>query len=143
MQVFIQKKMLKNIDHIGIIVPDIEAAKIFYETIYGARVDPEPFEIMPGLKCVFARFNNCKLELLEPVDKKANTEHAWFLRDHPKGGIHHIAYSTEDVDKTIKAFDFVGCNARDKPMDIPSIGKRACFLDPYYTNEIITEIISE
>jgi methylmalonyl-CoA/ethylmalonyl-CoA epimerase len=133
--------MLKNIDHIGIVVPSIDASRVFYEQIYGCKTT-EPIEISPGLLASFVHFNNSKLELLEPIDKEGDSDHAWFLRDHPKGGIHHIAYSTDDVEKTIECLDFVGCNASMKPKKLESIGKTICFLDPYYSQNILTEIIS-
>lgn len=134
--------MLKNIDHIGIVVPDIDASRCYYEQIYGCTTT-EPIEISPGLLASFVHFNNAKLELLEPIDKKGDSTHAWFLRDHPKGGIHHIALSTDNVEKTIKSLDFVGCNASMKPKRVDKINKTICFLDPYYSQNILTEIISE
>jgi len=94
-----------NIDHIGILVKDIEKAMKFYENLFGWKIpDEEPyrgkigFVDEPGFKYKYALLkaaNNVYLELLEPV------EGPWVkdLREKGEGAFHYICAEVEDIDK--------------------------------------------
>ena len=60
------------LNHVGIAVPDIEAATDTYRTLYGATDITEPFD-MPaqGVKVCFVNLPNSQIELIEPLDENS------------------------------------------------------------------------
>ncbi|EAY18491.1 hypothetical protein TVAG_083440 [Trichomonas vaginalis G3] len=134
--------MLKDISTVGIVVPRLDIARSYFEQIYGV-ITSEPVESKPGILSSIAPFRNTKVELMEPIDKDGHTSQAEYLRYHPKGGIHHIAFSTDNIDNTLESFSAIGVNPLEKPRQHPSLHKKTVMLDPYYTQEIMTELVEE
>lgn len=134
--------MLKDIATVGIVVPRLDVARSYFEQIYGAMTT-EPVESKPGVKSSIASFRNTKIEIMEPIDKNGPTSQAELLRYHPLGAIHHIGFSTDSIDKTLESFYVVGVNPLGKASQHPALGKKSVQLDPYYTQEIRTELVEE
>ncbi|PCJ60391.1 MAG: methylmalonyl-CoA epimerase [Rhodospirillaceae bacterium] len=87
--------MIEKLNHVAIVVPDLEAASRLYREMLGATVS-EPKD-MPanGVTTVFVRLSNTDIELLHPLG--ANSPVASFLERNPAGGIHHLCYEVEDI----------------------------------------------
>jgi len=87
--------MIEKLNHVAIVVPDLEAASKLYREMLGATVS-EPKD-MPanGVTTVFVRLSNTDIELLHPLG--ANSPVASFLERNPAGGIHHLCYEVEDI----------------------------------------------
>ncbi len=89
--------MIGKMNHVAIVVPDLAAASVIYKNTLGARVSqPKP---MPehGVSTVFVDLPNIKVELLHPLGK--NSPIAKFLERNPGGGMHHICYEVEDIER--------------------------------------------
>lgn len=87
--------MIGRLNHVAIVVPDLETGKAIYENTLEAKVSAE--QILPehGVKIVFVELPNTKIELLEPLD--GDSPVAAFLERNPSGGIHHICYEVSDI----------------------------------------------
>lgn len=106
-------KLPESITHIGLVVPDIDAARkelralygplpgldfvydFFPDTVWGpdGRKIPEKCQIRI---CMVDWVKDMKLEILQPI--LGEIEHARFVRE-AGGGLHHVAYYvTEDFD---------------------------------------------
>lgn len=111
----------KNMAQVGIVVPDIEKAKIAYAELFGMEVpdtiqaenpDDNPTTYNGKLtegSCYLAFFNleNIQLELIEPI----GTSSTWaeFLDStQGKGGIHHIAFWIKGMDGQVKKLQMSG-----------------------------------
>ena len=87
--------MIGKLNHVAIVVPDLEKAAAAYRDILGARVSaPLP---LPGhgVTTVFVELPNAKIELLHPLG--ADSPIAKFLERNPDGGMHHICYEVPDI----------------------------------------------
>ncbi len=87
--------MIGKLNHVAIVVPDLEKAAAAYRDILGARVSaPLP---LPGhgVTTVFVELTNAKIELLHPLG--ADSPIAKFLERNPDGGMHHICYEVPDI----------------------------------------------
>lgn len=86
--------MFTQIDHIGFVVADVEAAAAFYGQAYGLA-EWEYIELPERhARIAVARIGDLLLELIAPTTAAA--AFAKFL--HEKGpGIHHIAYRVANV----------------------------------------------
>ena len=87
--------MLGRLNHVAIVVPDLNAAAETYRTMLGARVSAP--ETLPehGVTVVFVELPNTKIELLEPYGEGSPV--AGFLEKAPAGGMHHVCYEVDDI----------------------------------------------
>ena len=92
--------MLKKLNHIAIVVPDIYKAKKIYETKFNANVSrPKNFK-EHGVTVVFVELKNTKIELMQPYGKNSPIQK--FLDKNPDGGMHHICIEVSDIDKSLE-----------------------------------------
>mgnify|MGYP001810105916 CR=1 FL=1 len=132
--------MVKKIDHIGIAVNNIEEQLIYYSEIMGLKV--EKIETVPseGVKVCFIAIGDTHIELLEPISDDSPIKK--FLEKNGQG-VHHIAYSTNDIVGEIVALkgkEFRLINEQPKQ---GAGGKLICFLHPKSTFGVLTEICQE
>jgi len=87
--------MIGKLNHVAIVVPDLEVAATRYRETLGATVS-EPADIpAQGVTTVFIELPNTKIELLHPLGDHSPI--AKFLEKHPDGGMHHLCYEVEDI----------------------------------------------
>ena len=131
--------MLGRLNHVAIAVPDIKTAAEVYRSTFamGAKVSKEVAQPDHGVTTVFIELDNTKIELLEPLGEKSPI--ANFLKKNPSGGIHHIAFGTDDVQGQLKQAADAGVKLiHDKPFDGAG-GKLVAFLHPKSTYGVLTE----
>ena len=87
--------MIGRLNHVAIVVPDLEAASNLYRNTLGAQVSaPQPLP-EHGVTTVFVDLDNTRIELLHPLGDASPV--ARFLERHPGGGMHHVCYEVEDI----------------------------------------------
>lgn len=87
--------MIGNLNHVAIVVPDLDKAVNTYRHALGAKVS-DPNDLPEhGVRVVFVELPNTKIELLLPIGE--NSPVAKFLERNPDGGMHHICYEVEDI----------------------------------------------
>ena len=86
-----------KLDHIGIVVRDLEATAAALERIVGLKLtDVENYKDI--LQVGFLPIGDVDVELLEPTsDDGLNAD---FLRDHGEG-VHHLAFKVDDLDTAV------------------------------------------
>jgi methylmalonyl-CoA/ethylmalonyl-CoA epimerase len=87
--------MIGRLNHVAIVVPDLEAAALIYRDTLGAAVSAPVDMPDHGVTTVFVSLPNTKVELLHPLG--AGSPVASFLARHPEGGMHHICYEVADI----------------------------------------------
>lgn len=87
--------MIGKLNHVAIVVPDLEAASAIYRDTLGADVSAP--EDLPdhGVTTVFIKLPNTKIELLHPLG--TDSPIARFLERNPAGGMHHLCYEVTDI----------------------------------------------
>ncbi len=118
-----------RLNHVAIVVPDLEAASATYRDTLGATVSA-PVDIPEhGVTTVFVELPNTKIELLCPLGDGSPV--AAFLERNPAGGMHHVCYEVADI---LAARDrLVAAGARVLGDGEPRIGahdKPVLFLHP-------------
>ncbi len=108
--------MLKKVDHIGIVVKNLEEAIKVYCDRFGFTAGP----IMGGnrpTRVVMLTSGDIRLELFEPVDP--NSEQAKVLA---RGiSVTHLSFSTDDIEKEMSTLKAKGARlVQEKPIVIPS-----------------------
>ncbi len=126
---------LPRIAHVGIAVPDIDAALAFYRDVLG--LVPHAPETADGATIVSLPFGQSAVELLAPLD--ADGPIARFLaRRGP--GIHHICYRVPDLDAALAASRAAGYRLIDEAPRTGAGGRRIAFLHPKATAGILLEL---
>jgi len=87
--------LIGRLNHVAIVVPDLEEAAALYSEVLGATVsDPEPLP-EHGVTTVFVELENARIELLHPLGDASPVEK--FLTRNPSGGVHHVCYEVKDI----------------------------------------------
>lgn len=87
--------MIGKLNHVAIVVPDLEAASAVYRDTLGGDVS-EPHTLPEhGVTTVFVNLPNTKIELLHPFGDDSPI--AKFLEKNPSGGMHHVCYEVDDI----------------------------------------------
>jgi methylmalonyl-CoA/ethylmalonyl-CoA epimerase len=129
--------MITKIDHLGIAVRSIDEAIPYYENVLGLHCEGREEVESQKVRTAFFAAGEVHLELLEPTSDESPI--AKFLEKNPSGGIHHIAFATDDISGQL-------AQAKDKGAklihEIPFEGageKLVAFLHPKSTFGVLTE----
>lgn len=131
--------MLKQIDHIAVVVQDVEAALKVYRDALGlplARVEDVPAE---GVKVAFLPMpeGDGEVELVQPTDEESGI--ARFLAKRGQG-IHHICFRVDDIQA---AMDHVTANGLQVIEDEPRVGSQGqkyVFIHPKSAHGVLIEL---
>lgn len=129
--------MLKKIDHLGIAVKSLAEAVPYYEKALGLKCEHQEEVPSQKVKTAFFACGEVHLELLEPTSPDSPI--AKFLEKHPAGGIHHIAFGTDDIGAQLKQASGAGVKLiHEVPFD-GAHNKLVAFLHPKSTFGVLTE----
>ena len=87
--------MIGRLNHVAIVVPDLEAASAVYRDTLGGDVSAPEDLPEHGVTTVFVNLPNTKIELLHPFGDDSPI--AGFLQKNPSGGMHHVCYEVDDI----------------------------------------------
>lgn len=87
--------MTKDLSHISIVVPDLEAAIKTMREVYGLASGDIVENLQQGVRLTYIDLGNSKIELMQPLT--ANSPVGRFLAKHPSGGLHHLCFGVSDV----------------------------------------------
>ena len=121
--------MIGRLNHVAIVVPDLEAATKNYRDILGAIVSA-PQEIPEhGVTVVFVELENTKIELLQPLGENSPIQN--FLDKFASGGMHHICYEVDDLMAAVDHLKKGGARVLGSgEPEIGAHGKPVLFLHP-------------
>lgn len=132
--------MIKDIDHIGIVVKDLEKAIRLHRNLGLKIVGREDMEHLK-VQTAFIQVPGKRMEPISP-----STEDHELMRHIKKHGegIHHIAYKVMNLKETLESFKKKGIHlAQDKRKGKGHGGKEIAFLDPGDTCGILIELCEE
>lgn len=87
--------MIGRLNHVAIVVPDLDAATRLYAETLGATVTEAVDQPDHGVTTVFVKLDNTNIELLRPLGDESPV--AKFLERSPAGGVHHVCYEVADI----------------------------------------------
>jgi methylmalonyl-CoA/ethylmalonyl-CoA epimerase len=132
--------MLQKVDHFGIAVRSLDDAVPFYEKALGLTCEGIEEVESQKVRTAFFAVGQTHIELLEPTSQDSPI--AKFLEKNGEG-IHHVAYSTDDIQGQLAQAKEAGCKLVN-PEPVPGAGgKKVAFLHPKSTNGVLTEFCSK
>jgi methylmalonyl-CoA/ethylmalonyl-CoA epimerase len=129
--------MIKNINHIAIIVPDLEGAVAFWEGALGlklARTESVPEE---GVDVAFLPIGGSNVELLKPT--VADTGVARFLEKRGPG-IHHLCFEVDDIEATLAQLRERNVQLINEQPQEGHGGRKYAFVHPKSTGGVLVEL---
>ena len=132
--------MLKKIDHLGIAVHSIAEARKFYENVLGLTCEKEEEVASQKVRTAFFLVGDTHIELLEPTADDSPI--ALFLAKKGEG-LHHVAYSTSDINEQLQAAKDNGCKLIHETPITGAGNKQVAFLHPKSSHGLLTEFCSK
>ena len=121
--------MITGLNHVSIVVPDIETAARRLRETYGLVVGPRMLNADQGVRLAYVELGAARIELIEP--SRPDSPVAKFLERNPKGGIHHFCLGVDDVEDAVRGLtqDGVRVLGGGKPQRNVA-GERIAFIHP-------------
>ena len=121
---------MPTVDHIGIVVKSIAAAKALYEKL-GLSVSPEEVVEAEQVRLVMAQVGESRVELLEPLSDSSPISK--FLAKRGEG-LHHICLRVPDLTSTVDTLKNEGVRLISNEIKIGAGGHRYVFIHPSSAN---------
>ena len=128
-----------SLDHIGIAVRSIAAARGFYASL-GLAITHEEIVEHERVKTAMLPLGETRLELLEPT--AADSTIARFLSKRG-GGLHHIAIRTSNIDALFVRLREQGVRLASDCVRRGVVGHRYFFIHPESTGGVLVEIVGD
>ena len=129
-----------KIDHIGIVVPNIEKALAHYKNVFNKIGSKPIISETQNVKISFIQFSNIKLELIEPISEKSPISN--FLKKNPLGGMHHVGLEVDNLNNTYSDAKNNALEPLSKPVK-GYHGRNLFFLHPKKMMNTLFEILSK
>lgn len=127
---------IKKINHVAIVVRDIEQALGFWETALGLKLDH--IEDVPSqqAKVAFIPIGESEVELVQPTTEESGM--ATYL-ERKGEGMHHLCVEVEDIDGMLEQLAEQGVRLiNETPVELP--GRKMAFVHPKSTNGVLVEL---
>jgi methylmalonyl-CoA epimerase len=134
--------MPKRIDHVAIIVHNLEQALAFYRDTLG--ITEVSIQDVPGeqVRVAFLPLGGpggSQIELIEPTMSASSLTK--FLEKHGEG-LHHICLEVDDIDAALQEMKEKGAPVLDQQPRLAAEG-RAVFVHPKGTNGVLLELLEK
>ena len=125
-----------KINHVAIVVQDIDAALNFWEQTFGLELDHVEDVPSQKSKVAFLPLGESEIELVQPTTTDSGL--ANFLEKRGEG-MHHICIEVEDIDATLAELKSKGVRLiNDVPEELP--GRKMAFVHPKAANGVLVEL---
>jgi methylmalonyl-CoA/ethylmalonyl-CoA epimerase len=131
--------MVSKIDHLGILVDDINANREVFELL-GLRVGAVEHVPAFGVDIAFIRVGESLVELVEPVED--DSEIAADLETAPESALlHHVAFRVDDIKAQLAKLRGAGVALADEEPRQGAGGASVAFLDRQAANGVRIELV--
>lgn len=128
---------IKSIDHIAIVVEDLEEALKFWRDRLGLALDHIASVSSQGVKIAFLPVGDSEVELVQPLDEDSGV--AKYLRK--KGsGMHHLCFEVEDIQEKLRDLESQGVRLIDQEPHVMDDGRKLAFLHPKSASGVLIEL---
>lgn len=128
----------RELHHVCVVVPSLEAAVPFYRDILGLRPGPVRVLADQRVRVVFLASDHTNIELIEPTDDSSGV--ARFLAERGRPTLHHLCFVVDDLRATLAALAADGVELIDREPRAGAEGDVA-FLHPRASDGVLVELI--
>ena len=131
---------LGRVDHVGIAVTDLAAARDLYERVLGLEVTHEEVIEDQGVHELLLRAGEAFVQLVAPLGP--DTPVGRFLAKRGEG-VHHVGYSVPDVAAALADLRDQGFEVIEPAPRVGSGGTTVAFLHPKSMQGVLVELVEE
>jgi len=127
---------IKKLNHIAIVVRDIDASLPFWENALGIQLDH--IEEVPSqqARVAFLPVGDSEIELVQPTTPESGT--ASFLEKRGEG-LHHLCVEVADIDAMLAQLKTAGIRLiNEEALVLP--GRKMAFVHPKAANGVLIEL---
>ena len=128
-----------SIDHLGIAVKSLAAAKGIYEKL-GLTISAEEVVESEQVRLVMVPVGETRLELLEPLSESSPI--AKFIAKRGEG-LHHVSLRVPDLAAAVERLEKDGVQLVSKEMKIGAGGHRFVFVHPSSAGGVLLELVED
>ena len=128
-----------SIDHLGIAVKSLEAAKQFYRNL-GLEIHGEETVEAEQVRLAMVPLGESRIELLEPTSETSPI--AKFLSKRGEG-LHHVALHVHDIADTVNRLKKAGTRFVSEEIKIGAGGHLYIFVHPASAGGVLLELCEE
>jgi methylmalonyl-CoA/ethylmalonyl-CoA epimerase len=128
---------IKKINHIAIVVPEINEALTFWQDALG--LDLSHVEDVPAqeTKVAFLPTGGSEVELVEPTNDTSGMAR-YMAKRGP--GIHHICFEVDGIEEILTQLKERGVQLINEEPTIGAGGKKVAFIHPKSTGGVLIEL---
>jgi len=126
-----------SIDHLGIAVKSLAAAKEIYEKL-GLSVSPEQTVEQEKVRVVMVPVGESRLELLEPISEDSTI--ARFIAKRGEG-LHHVCMRVPDLAAAVETLKKDGVRLVSEQIKLGAGGHRYVFVHPASAGGVLLELV--
>jgi methylmalonyl-CoA epimerase len=126
-----------TIDHLGIAVKSLAAAKNIYEKL-GMSISHEETVEAEQVRLVMVPVGDSRLELLEPTSE--NSTIARFIAKRGEG-LHHVCLRVPDLPAAVEKLKLDGVRLVSEEIKVGAGGHRYVFVHPQSTGGVLLELV--
>lgn len=129
--------MIKQINHVAILVEDLDASLGFWRDALGLPVGKTENNPDENVNIAFLPLGDSEIELLEPIE--ADSALGKFLARRGQG-MHHICVEVDDIDATLQRLVEHNIQLINDAPKTSHDGKRYAFVHPKSTSGVLVEL---
>ena len=134
---YIGELLMFSIDHIGVAVKSLAAAKVIYEKL-GLKVSPAEVVEAEQVRVVMVPVGESRLELLEPTSE--NSVIAKFIAKRGEG-LHHVSLRVPDLAAAVERLKKDGIRLVSNEIKVGAGGHRYVFIHPSSAGGVLLELV--
>jgi methylmalonyl-CoA epimerase len=126
-----------SVDHIGVAVKSLAAAKGIYEQL-GLKLSPEETVEAEQVRVVMVPLGESRMELLEPTSE--NSVIAKFIAKRGEG-LHHVSLRVPDLPAAVERLKRSGVQLVSNEIKVGAGGHRYVFVHPSSAGGVLLELV--
>jgi len=129
--------MIKRIDHVAIVVSDLEAALSFWRDALGLTLARVTTVSDQESEVAFMPTGESEVELVRPTTTSSGV--ARYLTKHGPG-LHHVCFEVDDLDALLSDLKAKGVRLITETPQVSADGKRLAFIHPSSAQGVLVEL---
>ncbi len=129
--------MLTRIEHIGIVVRNVEEALKFYEEALGLECTHVEEVAEQAVRIACLPVGQSEIELVQPTTEDSGV--ARFLEKRGEG-VHHLCFEVDDIEATLADLRDRGLRLIDEKPRLGRQGQKCAFIHPRSTHGVLIEL---
>jgi len=128
---------LKRLDHVAVLVPDLDQALIFWQDQLGLSLDHVETVSSMAVKIAFLPLGESEIELVQPTTDDSGL--AKYLSKRGPG-LHHICIETDDIKGKLAELKEKSVRLIDEEPVLMDDGRQLAFIHPKSTGGVLVEL---